>query len=939
MLIIRVARKTKVILVPGIVLLAVCVNAKSDEPWVRHSTFEDFATGRLEDGGTNLFISREGTLQMIHRWDFNNDGYLDLWVGQDHDVVENADVFIYRGSPTGPESILPPLTDHQPLARLLREIESRRQEVTRLPSDGGGQSLVTDLNNDGHPDLVFCNYIHNYSVYMKAIIYWGSTRGYEPERRTELPTLMAGGLAVADFDQDGFVDLAFANKGIEGGERFGFDKHLQSYVYWNSPTGFSGNNRTSLPTTSAADCAAADLNGDGYPELLFANNNSQHQSLSLYWGSPDGFSEDHRDVWTGGDPAGLHLEDFNGDDFTDLIVMHGDDRAELWRGTEEGPKRWENLPTLGATDCDVSDLNQDGHPDLVFANHGTDTAQVSYIYWGAADGFSGDRQTQLPTLHASGVCLADFNSDGWIDIVFANEHDGHTYDVSSYCYWNSPNGFDPVFRSEFQGFGAVSASSADVDSDGHPELALVNRHSGSIDHSHSFVYWGNPRHHYSQTSMTEIPGRSDASAIADLNQDNFVDIVFPSGVIFWGSTEGFSEKRRYSIDQIKGTGVSIADLNRDGYLDLVFVKGEPLHGEGLIFWGGATGYDTLRRTTLKLKTHLSLSMRIADFNKDGFLDIVFGDVDSTNVDIFWGTSSGDFHDNSRTNLRLNNGATIEIADLNHDQWLDLILGGGWDETRFGRPTREAMIVWGDPSGFSPNHVLRLEAFDSLEQAVADLNRDGYLDIVMTNYHAYTTRTIPVFIYWGSPDGRFRKSLRSSLPAESSSALTVADLNQDSWMDIVAFNHIRDGDHGTGSSIYWGSRTGYSSSRRHWFQTFGPHFSTRRDIGNIYDRSLEERYVSAPLQCPADRTPTRLKWQARTTHGTSVRFQIRAAATRENLKKATWRGVTGSQDWFDESGAVLPDLTDDCRWLQYRVALQTPDGGSTPVLEEVVIDVK
>ncbi len=939
MLIIRVCSETKKILALGILVLALCVDAKTDEPWVRHLSFEDFAAGTLEDGGTNLFISRDGTLQLIHRWDFNNDGYLDLWVGQDHDVVENVDAFIYHGSATGPKSILPPLADHQPLARLLRQIRSRQQAVTRLPSDGGGRSLLVDLNNDGHLDFVFCNYIHNYSVYMKAIVYWGSVNGYGPNHLTELPTLMAGGLTAADFNQDGFVDLAFANKGIEGGERFGFDKHLESYVYWNGPTGFSRNNRSSLATTSAADCAAADLNSDGYPELLFANNNTQHQSISLYWGSQDGFSEDRCDVWTGGDPVGLHLHELNGDDFTDLIVMHGDNRAELWRGTGEGLERWIELATLAATECGVSDLNQDGHQDLVFANHGTDTAQVSYVYWGAASGFSKKRRTELPTLHATDVCLADFNSDGWTDIVFANEHDGNTYDVNSYCYWNGPDGFDRAFRSEYQGFGAVSASTADVDHDGHPDLALVNRHSGSLEHAHSFVYWGNPRHHYSQASMTEIPGRSDASAIADLNQDDFVDIVFPNGGIFWGSAEGFSIERRYSLGEIKGTGVSIADLNRDGYLDLVFVTGEPLHGEGLIFWGGEGGYNPVRRTTLKLNTHLSISMNIADFNKDGFLDIVFGDVDSTNVDIFWGSDSGEFRDDRRTNLRLNNGATVEIADLNRDGWLDLILGGGWDETRFGRPTRHAMIVWGDPAGFSPDRVLRLEAYDSLEQAVADVNRDGFLDIVMTNYHAYTTRTIPVFIYWGSSDGQYSKSRRSSLPAESSSALTVADLNQDSWMDIVVFNHILDGDHGVGASIFWGSQGGYSSSRRHWFQTFGPHFSTRRDIGNIYDRSLEERYVSAPLQCPVNRTPTRLKWKARTTHGTTVRFQIRTASIRENLEKAAWCGATGGGDWFDESDAVLLNLADNCRWLQYRVALQTLDGGSTPVLEEVQIDVK
>ena len=102
-------RPAQCVIALGILVLAVSLDVKGDETWIRHSSFEDFAAGTPEDGGTNLFVSRDGTLQMIHRWDFNNDGYLDLWVGQDHNAVEDVDAFIYRGGATGPRSILPPL--------------------------------------------------------------------------------------------------------------------------------------------------------------------------------------------------------------------------------------------------------------------------------------------------------------------------------------------------------------------------------------------------------------------------------------------------------------------------------------------------------------------------------------------------------------------------------------------------------------------------------------------------------------------------------------------------------------------------------------------------------------------------------------------------------------------------------------------------------------
>jgi len=50
----------------------------------------------------------------------------------------------------------------------------------------------------------------------------GAGRSPSAAKRTQLPTLLAGGLAAADFNHDGFVDLAFANYGNESGERFGY---------------------------------------------------------------------------------------------------------------------------------------------------------------------------------------------------------------------------------------------------------------------------------------------------------------------------------------------------------------------------------------------------------------------------------------------------------------------------------------------------------------------------------------------------------------------------------------------------------------------------------------------------------------------------------------------------------------------------------------------
>ncbi len=812
--------------------------------------------------------------------------------------------------------------------------------MSRLPSDGGGRSLLADLNQDNYPDLVFCNFIHNYSVETNVMIYWGAEEGYRPDRRTLLPTLLGSAVAAADFNRDGFVDLAISNHGIEGWKRFGTDQHLESYIYWNGPTGFSSERRDEVPSVSALDVASEDLNHDGFPELLFVNNNDQEKSIYLYWGGPGGFSEERRDEKKGGDPIGLHLADLDRDGAPDLVVTHRDNRAELFKGSSQGFQEnpWAEVPTSGASQCRVAELNRDGYPDLILANGG---GEPSTIYWGSAAGFKTRRRTDLPTLDASDVVATDFNRDGWIDLAFANQGDEQTYDVPSYIYWNGPLGFDAAHRSELQGFGPVSLQAADLNRDGWDDLVLVNRNSGSRAAIDSLIYWGNPRHHYSPASMSTVPGAIGAvPAIADLNQDGRVDIAFPNGWIYWGSVEGYTAQRRQELNVKEGHGASVADLNRDGYLDLVIPVGASfgagVPSRGIVLWGGASGFHSEQRIELSLNTSMSQSANIADFNKDGFLDLIFPDVDRENLDIFWGSSSGDFGRDNHSLLKIHSASTVEIADLNADGWLDLILGGVYDMARHGRPMRHATLLWGGLKGFDLSRSLRLEAYESEEQSVADLNKDGYLDIVMTNYHGYTTRSLPCFIYWGGPDG-YSQSRRTGLPGESTLALTVADLNQDGWMDIVPFNHLRRGDHGVGTYIFWGSSEGYSFLRRHWIQTFGPHFSVRHDVGNIYHRRLEEAYCSPVLRVPPGKRPSRITWQARTPHGTAVKFQLRSGSTPEELGTADWEGPGGSGTDYDQP-STLPASPAGHGWFQYRAVLTTPDGGSTPVLEQVEIQV-
>ena len=130
----------KIVLLPvavAVLALALALRSAGDETlqrWITHSSSDDFSRGTLGDGGVNLYAARSGGLQMSHRLDFNNDGYLDLFAGQDHNTIESEDILIYWGGAGGPRSLLPELHEYQPMGRLLREIRAREGAATRLPS-------------------------------------------------------------------------------------------------------------------------------------------------------------------------------------------------------------------------------------------------------------------------------------------------------------------------------------------------------------------------------------------------------------------------------------------------------------------------------------------------------------------------------------------------------------------------------------------------------------------------------------------------------------------------------------------------------------------------------------------------------------------------------------------------------------------------------------
>ena len=772
--------------------------------------------------------------------------------------------------------------------------------------DNGGDNLYvtragavewihrTDVNGDGHVDLVFPN-SHGYDERGPTWIYTQPPAAGEEWGRRELPHDSGWMSQAADVDGDGFLDLIVVNA------ENGVTSELDCYVYWGGPDGLTGA-RSELPTAGAYDVAAVDLTGNGLLDLI----------LPSAW-------VDHHNA---GEPRPLHV--------------YLQTRPRVF---EDATERFA-IPGVAALAVACEDLDGDGELELVVANYraGFEHDTDSFIYRRGGSGFAVETPLRLPTHYAMQVELADLDGDGRKEVIFAG---GDQVQI----YWNRNGGFSTDQRTILQvegnwsqfAQGAVRVAAADVDGDGRDELLVVSGEGVQIRSTTDL-------HEIRQTLPLAHASWLHA---ADLDGDGRIDLIVSrlengrsyetESVVFWNGPAGFSPRRVTPLVTGGAMGCIAADLDRDGRPEVVFnnTMAGPSQNDPefpvYVYLGGPGGrFDPARR--LELPTGGSNTYVVADLDQDGHADLVC--TTRHGLRVFHGGPDG-LHPERYTDLRTRgqNIHYVQVGDFDRDGWLDLLAVAYTYDHNPATMAASSVIFHGSAQGFSSARSSVLPTYTKGNARVADLTGNGWLDVVCYDPRGYLS------LYHGGPGG-FSTSRMSRIPLDlggpgNVAAINCADLAGNGWRDVLAVCHRTDLGHRVDSLLFSNGPDGLDLEHPARLPGMGPHLSTPRDFGNAFTREPCERYRSPACEL-AGRRPVRIDWSASTPPRTAVELQLRWAGSREELERAPWHGAAGAGSTFQAPGAVV-GFRGAPRWLQYQATLISRDGCSTPSLREVTVE--
>ncbi len=568
------------------------------------------------------------------------------------------------------------------------------------------------------------------------------------------------GLAVAnagDVNGDGSDDL------IIGADHYFGNKIGEAKIYFGgAPHDFTADVVLSRGAGFGwAVAGAGDVNGDGYDDVLVSENSVVY----LYFGgapmdtTPDAVIPPvPSTTFFGLEVAGAG--DVNNDGYDDYIITSVAEEGIFVYFGSPVPGTTPDLALRGASRASsAGDINKDGYDDIItgFPIPPPDQS-YAYLYFGGApmdtipDLILG---TGLGDLFGSSVAGGgDLNGDGWPDLIIcaAGDATGGANAGRAYVYFGGAT-LDTIPDFTYAGSGTNNLLGykeagflGDINSDGYDDFFVssdveTNPFYGKMGKVH--IFRGGPDIANDTTLVGEDNRGNFGWSVASMDFDGNDDLEVFIGASYAPYAQKSGKVYLYTPPSdwliLTGSpgdrfGLSVAgagDVNNDGYPDMI-IGADHFYGDNVgrayIYFGGASA-DFVADVVLVAETGGDLfGWSVAgagDVNKDGFDDVLVGEVGATGNGraslYFGGTSMDSIADavmlGPPNSFRFGH-RVAGAGDVNNDGYADMLISAG--------QLTGAFLYFG---GATPSIVPDRTLVGYNATSAGDLNKDGYDDII------------------------------------------------------------------------------------------------------------------------------------------------------------------------------------------------------------------
>jgi uncharacterized protein (TIGR03437 family) len=702
---------------------------------------------------TNKFIETADSPLLTVIGDFNKDGKMDIANYQSSSPIQNlrSAIEIQLGNGNGDFAV------------------SKYLIVDYSPISFSNTSFKTgDFNGDGTLD--FC------LTQLGQIRIWlgngagdfGAPKTYPLNSDLPFP-IPSASILVTDINGDGRSDVMFSNTFLN--------------VLLATPEGGLAVAKTFTIGVQAILLGAADLNGDGKPEIVGGSVNGEN-NVFIFNNEGDGKFSTPTSINVAFPAGVVAFADFNGDQKPEILVSTPTNNAAtlLMNNGTGGFSTAKFLFNRSFSGIVTGDFNKDGKQDFAFSQNPTYAGYVASfgIYYGdGAGNFPNVSAYQIGS-NPQTLLSADFNKDGLQDFLIPDNVGMNLVLGEASGNFAAPQLTLPDVLSTYSGKFIIG----DLTKDSIPDLLMLG--------NTVMLFAGRGNGTFKapvilDSAKLKLSNQSTAAVISDFNKDGVNDLAiagnyFPGGtsantasltILLGNSTGGFNEADAsvYPVAQFPTTLIS-ADFNADGFPDLVTPNSAS--NSVSIFLNNRNGKFL---SPLTYPTGLDpQTVTTGDFNGDKLTDVVIGNRSSAGITLLLNDGAGGFT-SSLIGIGANPGS-LQSADVNGDGKQDLIIA------QFNANTLTVLLGNGNGT-FAPRMNMALSGRIN-EFVLTDITQDGKIDFIATlstvqNFQSPMPQNRFV-IFVGDGTGYF--NFGAEIPVSQPGSLSLNDLNGDSIPDLA-----------------------------------------------------------------------------------------------------------------------------------------------------------